>query len=739
VITHLGQLADNEVATTSAHEYLGLRQLLEKEKSNISSDFSEALREIVDLSFEGRRDEALEAENWALVDETSIEHDIAVQGLEKSLSLKSNDAVNRLNEQLAKILSEDSIGPEQNPFSTKVICDALVKVLEKRIPAVARRTLAVRLLSRAQNLDVPAIYADLSRLLEDGGYKPNKGNFRVNRRRDKEHELPSQTFDALLAQPERSQAFLQALLSRVHGSQTMLSHVNLQPQLSAAQLAEGDAFPAIQFQTEALANHNAASLLAATGSDTDPVHMLSHLLTGQSSNYAQGQGQSGEAAVALGANPLPQISQPLLHNLYQAQATHARLVQGQEEASDQSLSPVTTAGQYQNIIRQTASRIPAEEQPNVLDATIIELVAMLFDFVFSNQQLADEIKAMLARLQLPMVRAAMIDRAFFSSRTHPARLMLNRLSEIGQHWTTDDGKQDASYQLIEQTVNQLLLEFDQDLSVFNRLLIQLESFTETERQEAAPNIEELVSSVSAEDDKKQQKVELARLMRERLDSRPLPNFVLDFLSKHWIRHLEMCVELYGLDAEATQTALTTVDELLTTMQVSVGGDDRRGLIKTLPQLIQKLKAGCDQIGLAETDKRWFFDQMFEFHARLLKGQATLLPTDSEGQSDYILDPETDQELGESDVFHDIVENIERGSWIELEDDIGKLQLAKLSWISPKRTTFLFTTRSGRKAASFSPLELATAFRTDKARILESEPLVDRAMAHIMGQLLPETS
>ena len=72
--------------------------------------------------------------------------------------------------------------------------------------------------------------------------------------------------------------------------------------------------------------------------------------------------------------------------------------------------------------------------------------------------------------------------------------------------------------------------------------------------------------------------------------------------------------------------------------------------------------------------------------------------------------------------------MERNQWIEMSDEKGALKYAKLAWVSPQGTTYLFTTRHGRKAASLTPEELAEWFRTDKARLIESEPIVDRALA-----------
>ena len=87
-----------------------------------------------------------------------------------------------------------------------------------------------------------------------------------------------------------------------------------------------------------------------------------------------------------------------------------------------------------------------------------------------------------------------------------------------------------------------------------------------------------------------------------------------------------------------------------------------------------------------------------------------------------------------DQYLEIARSLERGMWIEFEGDDGQLAFAKLAWISPLRGTYLFTNRQGQKALSMTAEELAERFRADRARPVEAEPLLDRALTTVMGQL-----
>ncbi len=85
-----------------------------------------------------------------------------------------------------------------------------------------------------------------------------------------------------------------------------------------------------------------------------------------------------------------------------------------------------------------------------------------------------------------------------------------------------------------------------------------------------------------------------------------------------------------------------------------------------------------------------------------------------------------------DQYLEIAQSLERGTWIEFEADDGQLAFAKLAWISPLRGTYLFTNRQGLKALSMNAEELAARFRDDRARLVEAEPLIDRAFGSVIA-------
>ena len=65
-----------------------------------------------------------------------------------------------------------------------------------------------------------------------------------------------------------------------------------------------------------------------------------------------------------------------------------------------------------------------------IDEDIINLVAMFFDFVLDDHNIPDNVKALIGRLQMPILKVALKDKSFFTNTEHPCRHFINELSRI---------------------------------------------------------------------------------------------------------------------------------------------------------------------------------------------------------------------------------------------------------------------------------------------------------------------
>ncbi|MBY5271339.1 DUF1631 family protein [Pseudomonas aeruginosa] len=158
-----------------------------------------------------------------------------------------------------------------------------------------------------------------------------------------------------------------------------------------------------------------------------------------------------------------------------------------------------------------------------VDDDVINLVSMLFEFILDDRTLPDSLKALIGRMQIPMLKVALLDKTFFSRGSHPARRLLNEIASASLGWAEhNDARRDSLYQKIEQVVMRLLNDFVDDPAIFAELLEDFIAFTGDERRRS-----ELLEQRTRDAEEGRAKAELARqdveqVLNQRLLGKVLP-------------------------------------------------------------------------------------------------------------------------------------------------------------------------------------------------------------------------
>ena len=389
---------------------------------------------------------------------------------------------------------------------------------------------------------------------------------------------------------------------------------------------------------------------------------------------------------------------------------------------------------------------------------------MLFDFIFETKDLPDGIKALLARLQIPVLKAAMLDGAFFAKKTHPSRLLVNQLAQAGLGWAPAMGPDDPLYRKIDEIVHQILDNFSDDLAIFDEQRESLEAFLAEEEKAAEENIQTTAEEINKKDRLQIGSVLAKGEIEKRIEQMPVPQFLAMFLRMRWQGALEHVYLDQGEESDAWTGGIATLEDLVWSVQPKRSVEDRRHLVALLPSLLKRLSAGMQHRGWAVDDREAFMSNLVEAHAAAVKPSVTAdrSPTAAvaeaaraeaeiakasgdevkaakaealaEAMQQAVPEPIEPEREVIADDYLEIARSLERGVWIEFEADDGQLAFAKLAWVSPLRGTYLFTNRQGQKALSMTAEDLADRFRADRARVVEAEPLIDRAFTSMISQI-----
>jgi hypothetical protein len=387
-------------------------------------------------------------------------------------------------------------------------------------------------------------------------------------------------------------------------------------------------------------------------------------------------------------------------------------------------------------------------QVSAIDEDTIDLVGMLFEFILEDSTLPAEMQVMLARLQIPYLKAAIIDRKLFAHRQHPARRLLDGLAELAKGWSEESDRDHRVHDKIKSIVEHLLHDFDDDMSLFERLGAELQAFQEQSRKRA-----ELAEQRVAESARGREKLELARRraareILDRIGSQTLPPLIHGVLARAWANHLVLTILRQGEESPAFADALRFVNEFIASARPVHTTEDRRTLLRMLPGIERALRRGLANVAFQESDIERLLGQLHAYYRQQLGEMAPdastedvalpipdsiqpLLDADSvDTEADSLPPAPASADSGELVQ----VEQLKPGTWLEFCPTGDAVTRAKLSWISPMSGRYLFVNRRGLKVGDYAPHELAAALAAGSARILPSEPLFDRAMGAIVDRL-----
>ncbi|WP_210545002.1 DUF1631 domain-containing protein [Rhodoferax sp. PAMC 29310] len=402
----------------------------------------------------------------------------------------------------------------------------------------------------------------------------------------------------------------------------------------------------------------------------------------------------------------------------------------------------------QNILRQMRDSEEVRRAPE-LDRGTVDALAEVFDFVFADQSIPLQMKYVIGRLQIPVLKAAMIDRDFFLSGEHPARRLVDTLASASVEWAPEKGEDDPLYQRIETTVMRVLNEFEDDLSLFSDLLREFTEFLFESEQQLQGRIEP-AADVERSDESLEQALAQAdetialRIQASSAQLRLVP-FLTPFLTNPWREVMARAWLTVEEDSAPWDRAVATMEQLIWSTEPKVESDDRRKLVAVLPDLVRHLNVGLDAIDWSGDARATFTRRLIATHMlaiRMTKSPAADTETaeldeTASQQAIQALDQRRSEKLaGSNDDFDAAAQKFTRGLWFEFAGESSLNHRCRLSWISPMRTRFLFTNRDGFDAFVRTEREVAALLRLGRLRVIDQEPIISRALDRIMTQTDP---
>jgi Protein of unknown function (DUF1631) len=735
-------------------------------------------------------------EQLSLVADDTLDENIAVNDIAKRLTDKCDEELRALSQRMGFLLSEPEMADEANPIAPDTIVRALKAACDQMTAGFQTKLTVLKLVEQHMAQDMLKVYRDINTHLVAHKILPT---IRPTFRKAQTHIVrkPGAAAGTTAATSATASEGAVAAGSAGNAGATTDFAAGMgdipplwasMPQGQMPGNTAAEIFHTLQQLMAGSTQFNFSAPAEYTSVTTGSFAPVPPSTLSAASSAAVSS--AGASSAGLTTDALIASLSQLQHQLFSEASSTLHAM----EASRNFVPGLTPVADL-NMLREMKSQ-GLVKGSNQIDAMTIDIVALLFDYVFDDRAIPDTIKALIARLQIPVLKVAIIDKTFFSKKNHPVRRLLDILADASLAFAGEASREDPLYKKIENIVDRIHNEFETDIGFIDSMIGEFEQFL---RDRETANAEVVEQSARAMHER--EKREMARLIAQsetdqRAESHDLPQPVANMLRGPWARVLERVYLRDGGRNARFQEALDTADQLVWSVAPKADASARRDLVAALPVMLRRLQDGMDIAAVEKTERDRFFAVLVDCHAAAVKaglrgesvaamfaathkddavaplfekliaeerareaaaaainrsGVARIQFTEQGVEIEEVVAaadgatstttsiasgnaaPSTDNAPAEFDLITTI-EPLKRGTWVEfLHNGTDKIR-AKLSWVSPLKGVYLFTNPGATEALSISPDALHQQLQSGAARIIEGSSLIERAVDRMVSSL-----
>ena len=247
-------------------------------------------------------------------------------------------------------------------------------------------------------------------------------------------------------------------------------------------------------------------------------------------------------------------------------------------------------------LRRTTSELKQKAETKN-EKAIIEIVALMFQSILQEDRIPPGVRVWFARLQMPVLRVALADPDFFSTLNHPARLLIDRMGSCVMGFdnnSANSGVLQAEIKRIVQVVEQYP---ETGKRVYQLVYDEFQKFL-SKFLTGSDVAQKVVSVAQQVEQKETLTIQYTIEMRNMLKDVPVRDEIREFLFKVWAEVLAVSAVRRGPRHTDTLELKKSATDLVWAASAKSNRAERTQVIQDLPQILQKLRAGMNLLGLA---------------------------------------------------------------------------------------------------------------------------------------------
>ncbi|MBS0442011.1 MAG: DUF1631 family protein [Piscinibacter sp.] len=362
-----------------------------------------------------------------------------------------------------------------------------------------------------------------------------------------------------------------------------------------------------------------------------------------------------------------------------------------------------------------------------VERATIEIVALLFQSILTEERIPASVRVWFARLQMPVLRVAVSEPDFFATVDHPARKLIDRMGACVMGFdATGRAVADLLEKEIKRVVQVVEAYPDTGRRVFQTVLTEFEKFLEHYFKNANEASRKGVSLAQQVEQRETMAIQYTIELRKMLNEVPVQEGVREFLFQVWADVMAMtAVKSGGAQSEQTKAMKRAAADLIWSASAKVSREERADVIRRLPPLLKTLREGMEHAGVPLDKQDEHIQKLNNSLAAAFTAKAAVIPHERLEELmgrletlEELLPEAADVEIDESMVLdlsgHESSElevvgeggsmptpamvawarELQVGSWYML-DYRGRNEQVQLAWQGLRKQLTLFVSPQGR--------------------------------------------
>lgn len=408
------------------------------------------------------------------------------------------------------------------------------------------------------------------------------------------------------------------------------------------------------------------------------------------------------------------------------------LLQALQQANFEQLAPgpALDIGELKKALlaqaRQQQGRAVALSQT---DNDTFDLLELFYGQLQKELRTDAPASALLKRLQLTLLQVALNDSTFFVRPEHPARKMLETVSETAAKWLADDDFDPQLLKPLQEAVTHVVKNYEGDVGVFDESNRKLQAHVDQQVRRAETLEKRHVEAARGKEKLEVAKQRAEKTLQEIVGERELAKFTRALLNQSWADVLTLTDLRHGEGSEEWRRQLDATRKIVDICS-------KRDVAEH-PELKQHVETALKHVG--------YHDDEADVIAKRLSTSSVEEDVDGESRTELTMKLKARARLGEdmrSARKADLAprtpaeqECFERlrllpfGTWLEfVTNQQGDVVRRRMSWFSPVTGNALFVNQRGQRIGEHSLDSLARMMAKDQLRVVTAQRagLVDRA-------------